>query len=764
MSMKDDSLRARLLAALRDAGEDGMSLGELLYALDATSALRRQVRQELRTLTHAGLVARVERDLFAVVDSTESFEGTLTYAQGGFRVRRPGSTDVEVPGFALNGAIAGDRVRGVVTGAALSGGPLGTVEGIVAEVPRAFRVELGRYRGLWVGRSDTMDEPVLVVGDLPGRPRPGEWIDVVVVDRRRLRRGRGPFPEEIVAVRHPDSAAKTAPTRPDRRAMLRYLGPGDRDATVILDGLAAGLGVNAPFPDEAVAIAGSAEAPSDEALIAETDDPIDDLTGIPFVTIDGADAKDFDDAVFAEKLDGGAIRLWVAIADVSFYVPEGSALDEEARRRGCSVYLPGRVYPMLPPILSDDICSLRPGELRRCAWVRLDIAEDGSSANRAFGFGMLRSRARLTYEQVQERLDGDAGTGEVDASIAALDAAWRRLHEKRLRRGMLDLDLPEPAIALTADGTGVEHVLPHPRLASHRLIEECMVAANEAVAGYMLAESWPSIYRVHGAPSTERLRDLRHLLTGLGGGTRLPAEPGPHEIEALIESFADTPQSRVVSWLVLRTLPRAEYAVGGTGHYGLGAPAYLHFTSPIRRYPDLEVHRVLRRALAAGGAPPEDEREAVETRLRAGAVASNAGEQIATTAERWSDRLLRALYMLDHVGDQMPATVSEVSRFGLFVTVTEPYVEGLVPISSLGDEYFELDERHGTLTGERTRTRYRIGDSLDVVCVEVRAHEGKVAFAVANTERAMGRKRKPTGRRGGRRPSPRSTGRRRRRG
>ncbi|MCB9506283.1 MAG: VacB/RNase II family 3'-5' exoribonuclease [Myxococcales bacterium] len=558
---------------------------------------------------------------------------------------------------------------------------------------------------------------------------------VVRLDRDLYARAPEQLARDAAAVAAAESGGDEPTPAPEspralRERALRYVDRRETNVRTMLDQVAAGLKVDAPFSAEATAEASRARAPR------RADESGDDLTHLALVTIDGADAKDFDDAVYAEPRDDGGFDLWVAIADVSSYVEAGGALDAEARQRGCSVYFPGRVYPMLPFHLSDDVCSLRPNELRRCAWVRVALDARGAVTGRAFGFGVMRSRARLTYEQVQGVLDGgstDLAPALCDG-LGALDRVRELLFLRRRERGMLDLDLPEPRVALSADGLSVDQIEPSTRLDAHRLIEECMLAANEAVATWLVERGWPAVFRVHGEPNDERLAALRPILRVVAPDVALPESPRPADLERAIESAAGTPVSRLVSWLVLRTLPRAQYDVQPSLHFGLGTDRYLHFTSPIRRYPDLEVHRVLREALRSAAGPSDVRRAQLVDRLQASTVASNAGELLQTTAERQSDRMLRALFMRDHVGETFDALISDVAPFGLFVVVEHPFVEGLVPIDSLGDDFFELDPRQTSLVGVRTRRRYRIGGAIEITCVSADVAEGKVTFSIRGVE------------------------------
>lgn len=500
---------------------------------------------------------------------------------------------------------------------------------------------------------------------------------------------------------------------------------GETNARRLLDQIARAVGVDGDFARDTLVEAAAMRAPDGP------DPTCLDLTSIPLVTIDGADAKDFDDAVFAERI-GREVRLVVAIADVSFYVREGSLLDDEARARGSSVYLPGRVYPMLPAALSDDLCSLRPHVFRRCAWVSMIVQPDGSISNADAGFGVMRSAARLTYEQAQGFFDGvrDAvpALPAVHESLRTLRETAKRLHARRRARGLLDLDLPEAGFALTDDGERVDTIHQRPRLETHRLVEECMLATNETVADLLAGQHWPVVYRLHDAPSDIDVGPIHRVLESAGVRTRLSENPSVDELDRLLQEVAGLPAGRVISWLLLRSLPRARYGIEDTGHYGIGAGRYAHFTSPIRRYPDLMVHRLLRASLAAR--PPRGkEKDALCESLREGASLSNRGEERATLAERSAQRVLKARYMMDHIGEVFEASVSDVLAVGAFVSVDEPFVDGLVPMRMLGRDFWELDTRYRQLTGARSGETIGVADRLWVRCIEASVEDGRVTFA-----------------------------------
>lgn len=451
----------------------------------------------------------------------------------------------------------------------------------------------------------------------------------------------------------------------------------------------------------------------------------EDLRGIPLVTIDGDDARDFDDAVYAEP-DGDGHRLIVAIADVAHYVPAGSPLDRTAWERGNSVYFPDRVVPMLPEALSNGWCSLRPDEERGCLFVDMRIDATGKKTAHRFGRGLMRSAARLTYEQVQDAQD--AGT-DLGLPLPALYAAFRALLAARQARGTLDLDLPERKVTLDADGK-VAAITPRPRLDSHRLIEEFMVLANVAAAEMLERLALPCMYRVHAPPSDEKMEALRTFLYGMSVTLPPQGNVHPRDLDAVLKQVAGTETAPLVNEVVLRSQSQAEYSPDNIGHFGLALPRYAHFTSPIRRYADLCVHRALIRGLGVGADGLADSDAA---RFEDTAEHITATERRAALAERDAiDRYLAA-YMADKTGTQFAARISGVTRFGLFVTLSITGASGLVPLSALPDDFWMHDEATKSLTGRRTRLSFHLAQTLDVRLQEASPVTGGLIFGLAGS-------------------------------
>ena len=515
-----------------------------------------------------------------------------------------------------------------------------------------------------------------------------------------------------------------------RAAVRTRLGDPTRPGVISLIAVHA-AGIPTTFPDAALR-----QAEAARPMIA---DGREDLRRLPLVTIDGPDARDYDDAVWAapdEAPDNpGGWRIIVAIADVAAYVPPGSPLDREAFRRGNSCYFPDRVVPMLPEALSNGLCSLKPGEERACLAAHMRIDARGRLRRYAFTRALMRSAARLTYEQVQAACDGqpeDAVAPLLDGAIRPLYGAYEALLAARRERGTLDLDLPERQISLAADGK-VTGITERRRLDSHRLIEEFMIAANVAAAVTLQEGRLPCLFRVHDEPDKAKVEALRDVLEPLGYRLAKGQVLRPRVFTEILRRAEGRPEVHLVSELILRTQAQAVYAPTNIGHFGLSLPRYAHFTSPIRRYADLTVHRALIRLLGAGAdGAPDDELARLEEIGRH----VSATERRADSAERDAVDRYVAAYLADRIGQTFAGRIGGVTRFGLFVTLDETGADGLVPIGTLPDDYYDHDERSHALVGRRWGRIYRLGAPLRVRLTEADPLSGSTVFAVLGDEGA----------------------------
>lgn len=472
----------------------------------------------------------------------------------------------------------------------------------------------------------------------------------------------------------------------------------------------------------------------------------EDWRDIPFVTIDPASAKDHDDAVFAEPDPspdnvGGNI-VYVAIADVAAYITPGSILDREAYVRGNSVYFPDRVVPMLPERISNDLCSLREGQNRPSMAARMVFNAEGRKISHSFHRVVIKSAAKLSYEQAQAAFDGktdDATAPLLEGVLKPLWAAYATMAAARDKRGPLALDLPEKRIELNEDGT-VSRIFVPPRLEAHRLIEEMMVAANVAAAEELNSKQAPVLFRVHDTPGPEKLAALRDFLSTMDYSFTNSDAVRPSHFNQILSKAAKSNSSGQVSDMILRTQARAEYSAENYGHFGLHLDNYAHFTSPIRRYADLVVHRSLINALNLG-----DDGLASEDAVKLPGIAQHISstERRAMAAERETTDRLVAGFMSEHIGASFQGRVAGVTRSGLFVRLNESGADGFIPISTLGRDYFVYDENQQAVIGERTGERFRLGDAIEVRLLEAAPMAGALRFEVLSEGQRVS---KPTGR------------------
>ena len=529
--------------------------------------------------------------------------------------------------------------------------------------------------------------------------------------------------------------------------VVERIGPMSDPRTVSLISIAAN-DIPVEFPQAALEEAERARAaPLGDRL---------DLRQTPLVTIDGEDARDFDDAVFAEPdpAHPGGWRLLVAIADVSWYVRPDKPLDRAAYRRGTSVYFPDRVVPMLPEALSNHWCSLIPREDRPVLVAEMWIDPEGQLKKHRFHRAMMRSAARLTYNRVQRAMDGapdEETTPLMEPVIKPLYSAYRVLLAAREARGALDLDLPERLVKLGGDGR-IAEIGVRERLDSHKLIEEFMVLANVAAAQALEQRHAPCLYRVHDQPDAAKLEALREFLGTLGIAVPTGQRLRPGDLNRVLHAVADKPVNRLVNETILRSQSQAVYSPNNLGHFGLALARYAHFTSPIRRFPDLIVHRALIAAFGLGdGGLPGDDRGRFE---EFGEHLSMC-ERRAVAAERGAMDRYVAAFMAEHVGASFAGRVTSVTRFGLFLALDGTGADGLLPIRSLGQEFFRHEEGRQMLIGERTGENFGLGDRLCVKLVEADAATGGLLFDLVDVIERVERHALPRGHRAPRRPERR---------
>lgn len=661
-----------------------MRAEELKKYLPAYS--KQQIRQALDQLTNEGKILKNKKNRYAHAEHYGCLTGVFQATERGYGFVTPETPDengdVFIPPYATGKAWQGDRVL-----VHLTDSPRGHKR--EGEVMRILSLCTDEVTGTVMQRGKT----VFV------RPASKKYPDLIIPKNRTLDAHSG------------DRVAVKVMFRGDGRlsaqgAITQIFGRnGTMEASIAA--ILHENGITVPFPDEVLRQADACGDTVDPAEAARRMDLREKL----IFTIDGDDARDFDDAVSLEPMENGHMLLGVHIADVSHYVTPGSPLDDEAYRRGTSVYYPGHVVPMLPVALSNGICSLNPDVDRLAFSAFLEVDKDGRCHKSQFAKTVIRSKARMTYRKMNEIFDGNeerraeyAFLTETADRMHALSQAMRR---RRMERGALDLDLPEAEILTDESGEPVE-VSFRARGDAEKMIEEFMLAANEAVAAYMTHRNNPTVYRVHEGPDPEKLRVFAQFARPFGYRVDASKPSDTAQLQAVLDGAKDDPRQRALPTLLLRSLARARYDAECLGHYGLQAKEYLHFTSPIRRYPDLVAHRMLFKAISGQQYTKSDWVFCEEA-----ASQSTTREFAADTAERDIDKLYLAAYMEQFIGQDFDGEVSGVTSFGLFVSLTNA-VEGLIRVEDLPGDDYEFDDQKMMLIGRRSRVRYTMGTPMRV--------------------------------------------------
>jgi ribonuclease R len=722
--------------------EGPLHIAEVTKRLGLAPGRRRDVADALDALVSTGEVLPMSGGRYRLVETREEVEATgeLTVNPRGFGFLRrdDGGPDVFVDVEGLGGALHRDRVRLAIHDTAR--GPAGRVVAIlergVVRVPGTLRA---RGKGTWLEPDDTRLRGPVVLPEGAAGGRDGQAVVVRIT-------------------RYPERAAEAI-----EGVVEHVLGePGEASTEIAKVLLREGL--DAAFPAEVAAEAGTAP----QSVRAEDVAGRTDLRGLDLLTIDPEDARDHDDAVHVAA-DSDGFRVTVAIADVAHYVRPGTALDAEARDRATSVYLPDRVIPMLPHPLSAGICSLVPEEDRLCLAVVLRLGPKGERRGAEVFEAVMRSRARLTYGGVARALGLTPGrpadgADRFRALLEPLHAAATKLRARRMQRGSIDFSLPEARVRLDPEtgvvGDVVRRAQDPGEKVAYQMIEEMMLAANEAVANDLIGRGEPAIFRIHGAPDPEKLALLVRMAKPYGIGLDVDAARRPAELAAFARKLEGRPIERPFTVQVLRAMQQAVYDTTNIGHYGLAAKSYLHFTSPIRRYPDLAVHRIVKAVLHRTGAP-RDGSPAAEYRraLQEAAAVASRRERRAMDVEREVVALYRALLARGLVGEEREGTVMDVGGAGIYVELDEPFLDGAVPFDELGDDRFDVDEERRVVVGRRTGRTFALGDRLRVRIADVSIARRSIRFALAtaasDVEEPRARRRrelekaKPRGRREG---------------
>lgn len=723
--------REFILEQLQAAGRplDHSELTEILELADPESI--EALRRRLVAMERDGQLIRDRRKAYGSVDKMDLLRGRVQGHKDGFGffIPQQGGEDLFLHSKQMQKVFDGDEVLVRESGT----GYRGKREGIIVEVLKRNTPQIvGRYyqeQGTHFVRPENtrINQDILIALGDQGKAESGQYVVVEVT-------------------RHPD----------------RKLPPAGRVVNVLGDHLAPGMEIDVAIRSHNIPFVWPIDVTRETKRLPVEVDEKDkthrvDLRKLPFVTIDGEDARDFDDAVYCEKLSkskGEGWRLWVAIADVSSYVAPGSALDQEAQLRSNSVYFPDYVVPMFPEALSNGLCSLNPNVDRLCMVCEMSVSKSGVVTNYEFYEAVIHSHARLTYTTVGEMLAGqESQNSEVREKHKSLIGHIDQLHQLYLsfrrardKRGAIEFETVETRIEFD-ENRKISQIVPVVRNDAHKLIEECMLAANVCAAGFLQQHELPGLYRVHEGPTDQKLENLRDFLSELGlimlGGEK----PTPEHYQQVMDQIAERPDAHLIQVMLLRSLRQAVYQPQNEGHFGLNYPAYAHFTSPIRRYPDLLMHRALRhiirsrktsdsvrrvkgaKVIAKKDIYPYD----IQALLQLGEHCSLT-ERRADEATRDVVNWLKCEYLQDHVGDEFGGVVTAVTGFGLFVELFDLYVEGLVHITSLPRDYYHFEQAHQRLVGENSRRVFRLGDELRVQVARVDLEERKIDFELIESK------------------------------
>lgn len=676
--------------------------------------MRSLLVERLDAMVRAGQIIENRRSEYCLTDKLELVTGRVSGHRDGFGFLIPDdeSDDIYLSAREMRQIFDGDRVAARVVGKDRRGKP----EGVVVEVLERGVVEVAgqfiRERGIGIVVPDNpkISHRILVGKGDAGGAKPGQIVVAEILD----------FPTQV----------EQATGR-----IVRIIGAPDQRG-IATDIALQSHGIPVKWPREVrEEIRDLGKTVPSRAKQGRLD-----LRDLDLVTIDGADARDFDDAVYCEPA-GEGWRLLVAIADVAHYVDIGSPLDREATARGTSVYFPDRVIPMLPEVLSNGLCSLNPKVDRLCMVCEMRVSRDGTVSRSRFAEAVMRSRARLTYTEVHRFIQGDlqAIPKPVHGPVQALHKLYGAFARARKRRGAIELDLPQVKFEL--DGSGViSRIHTVDRNDAHRLIEECMIAANVEAAKFLKRHRIAGLYRIHARPDPDRFDELRQYLVSLGLKVPHSEHVKPAQFSKLLRQVEDRPDSAAISMQMLRSLTHAEYSPDNIGHFGLALDAYAHFTSPIRRYPDLLVHRAIRHILR-GGKPGKYAYDR-QSMVRLGAITS-AHERRAEEATRDVEAWLKCEYMLDHVGDVFDGVVTGVTNFGLFVQIRDLMVDGLVHVTNLPNDYYHYDASRQRMVGERSGRTFGLGEPMRVLVQRVDMETRKIDFRPAELphEESTGSKR-----------------------
>lgn len=665
------------------------------------------VRRRLKAMVRDGQLLQNRKGAFGIVKRMDLIAGRVQAHPDGFGFLQPeaGGEDLFLPYREMQKVMHGDKVLAHVVDVDHRGRQIAAVVEIVERANEKIVGKLFTEHGMFFVRSENkrITQDIIIPAEATLGAKAGELV--------------------VVELTHPPTQRSSAV------GMVSQILGDAFDPGVEIDAAIHGYGIPNEWSEALLA-----EVAALPDTVIETDlEGREDIRHLPLVTIDGDDSKDFDDAVYAAKRPDGSWRLIVAIADVAHYVKSGSALDAEAIKRGNSVYFPQRVVPMLPEKLSNELCSLNPHVDRLCMVADMSLNADGTVRRNRFYNGVMHSHARLTYNTVAKIVvDKDESLREAHKPLLKhLDTLYDLYHTLRAlrdERGAIDFDTVETKIVFDEDRK-IDRIVPTERNDAHKLIEECMLLANESVAKHLSKAKLPTLYRLHESPPEEKLSSLHHFLADfrlqLGGGD----QPTAHDFGKLITEIQEHPNRDLIETVLLRSMAQATYSPKEGGHFGLAYEHYLHFTSPIRRYPDLLVHRGLKHLIAKG---KKADWAYSEAQLEELGQHCSVTERRADEAVRDATNWLKCEYLSHFIGDTFVGAISAVTSFGVFIQLDHLFVEGLVHIAELGDDYFHYDPVKHLIIGERTGKFYRLGDRLAVQVAKVNLDDRKIDFSLPN--------------------------------
>ncbi|WP_104029328.1 ribonuclease R [Vibrio jasicida] len=681
------------------------------------------LRRRLRAMERDGQLVFTRRQCYALPEKLEMVKGyVIGHKDGHGWVRPEGSVgkdnDIVLPHHQMKHIIHGDFVLVQPTDNSKRGRREGRLVRVLEErntqIVGRFFLEYG-YSYV-VPDDSRISQDILIPNEHKAGARMGNVVVIEITDRGSRSRGMMGKVVEVLG-------ENMAPGMETQIAIRTHQIPHDWPAAV--DKQIENLGEEVP----------------EEAKVGRVD-----LSELPLVTIDGEDARDFDDAVYCEKKKSGGWRLWVAIADVSYYVRTDSALDKEAINRGNSVYFPSQVVPMLPEVLSNGLCSLNPQVDRLCMVCEMTISDTGKLSGYKHYEAVMNSHARLTYSKVGAILEGDEELRmryhNLVPHLEELHSMYKVLKDARDNRGAIEFETVEAKFIFNADRK-IETIEPVIRNDAHKIIEECMILANIASASYVEKAKEPALYRVHESPGELRLQGFRDFLSELGLDLKGGLEPSPTDYADLVKQIAERQDKELIQTMLLRSMKQAVYNADNAGHFGLALKRYAHFTSPIRRYPDLLLHRAIKYLIAKEEGRNQDRWTPTGGYHYSFDDMDFYGEQCSMTERRADDATrevadwLKCEYMQDHVGDELDGVIANVTSFGFFVRLTELHIDGLVHISTLANDYYQFDPIGQRLIGESFGNIYRLGDAVKVKVLAVNLNDKQIDFELIETSRKL---------------------------